>query len=83
MYVTKDLDEYKKMLNDFGKMAIDIHYIGKTEDDILSFVKNQILKGIDPLRNDRLNFYKKYLLPPNGKSVAQNTYNNIIKSLGI
>ena len=83
MYVTKHLDEYKKMLNDFGKMAIDIHYIGHTKEDILSFVNNQVLKGIDPLKNDRLIFYKKYLLPPNDQSVAQNTYNNIVKSLGI
>ena len=83
MYVTKDLDEYKKMLNDFGKMAIDIHYIGHTKEDILNFVKNQVINGIDPLKNERMIFYNNYLLPPHKESVAQYTYNNIVESLGI
>lgn len=83
MYVTKDLDEYKKMLNDFGRMAIDIHYIGHNTDDVESFVKNQILMGYDPLKEERHAFYKKYLLPPHNDTVAQFTYNAIVKSLGI
>ena len=83
MYVTKNLDTYKEMLNDFGKMAIDLHYIGKTMEDVLSFVDNQVLKGDDPLKNKRISFYNNYLIPSHGMSVAQYTYNTIISSLGL
>ena len=83
MYVTRDINAYKEMLNDFGKIAIDLHYIGKTMLDVISFVENTVLKDNDPLKSKRIEFYDKYLIPSHGMSVAQYTYNNIVSSLGI
>ena len=83
MFITQDLNAYKGMLNKFGKMAIDLHYVGKTEQDIKSFIKNQVLLNNDPLKTEREIFYHKYLLPPHNLTVADYTYQNIIKSLGI
>lgn len=83
LYICQDLDAYKNMLNDFGKKAIDAHYIGKTEYDIINFIEKQVLQGDDPMFNTRKSFYTKYLQPSHGISVSEYTYNDIISSLGL
>lgn len=81
MYISQDIEAYKDMLNDFGKKAIDVHYIGKNSDDVISFVEKQLISGIDPMKDQRNLFYQKYLIPFHGISVAEYTYNHIITSL--
>ena len=83
MYISQDIDAYKNTLNDFGKMTIDMHYIGKTENDIRTFIKYQVLQDIDPMKEQRGIFYKHYLIPSHKQSVAEYTYNHIIEALGI
>lgn len=83
MYVSEDIDSYKNMLNDFGKEAIDVHYIGKNNDDVISFVENQVIDGIDPMKGLRKSFFLNYLVPSHGMSVAEYTYHNILSSLDI
>ncbi len=83
MFVSRDLEENKKCKNEVGKIALDTHYIAKKEEDIIAFIDNVVLKGIDPMKQQREEFFKKYLLPPNGKTVAQNTMDDILKSIGI
>ena len=83
MYLCRDLEEIKKTKNEVGKAALDVHYIGKTENDIINFIDNVVLKNDDPLKERREAFFNKYLLPPNGKTVAQNTMDDILKSLNI
>ena len=83
MYVSQDIEAYKRMLNNFGKMAIDLHYIGKTKNDVIEFIEKQVFDGSDPLKEKRIKFYNDYLVPSHGMSVAQYTYNDIITSLGI
>lgn len=83
MFISQDIDAYKNMLNDFGKITIDMHYIGKTENDIRQFIKNQVLQTIDPMKEQREDFFNKYLIPSHKLSVAEYTYQTIIKSLGI
>ncbi len=82
MYVCQDIEAYKGMLNDFGKKAIDMHYIGKTKQDIISFIDNKVLDNNDPMKTQRDQFYKQYLIPSHKMSVAEYTYQHIIKSLG-
>ena len=60
-----------------------MHYIGKTEEDIVKFIEDVVLKDNDPMKKQRDDFFNKNLLPPNGKSVAQNTMDEILKSLDI
>ena len=40
-----------------------------------------VLEDNDPKKPERMAFYNKYLIPPNGKTVAQNVYDNIVGSL--
>ena len=83
MYLSNDIDEVKKEKNEVGKAALEVHYIGKCEEDIINFIENVVLKNNDPLEEQRADFFNKYLLPPNGKTVAQNTMDDILESLNI
>jgi hypothetical protein len=83
MFISQDINAYKEMLNDFGKLTIDMHYIGKTKEDILSFIEEKVLQDIDPMQEQRERFFYKYLVPSHKSSVAEYTYNDIVTSLGI
>jgi hypothetical protein len=41
------------------------------------------LGGNDTMRPQREQFFNDYLLPPGGKSVAQNVVDDIVQELGI
>ena len=81
LYITGDVQQTKRQLNELGNRAIDAHYLGKQKSEIISFLENVVLRGEDPLRNKRLAFYNDYLIPPGGKSVAEIIYEDLIESL--
>ena len=83
MFVSKDMKPILESLTDFGKEAHYIHYIGATEADIRHFIDDVVLAGNDPMRPQREEFFRNYLLPPGGKSVAQNVVDDIVESLNL
>ena len=83
MFVSKDMKSILDTQSDFGKKAYEMHYIGSNEADILQFIDDVVLAGNDPMRPQREQFFHDYLLPPNGKSVAENTLEDIITSLNL
>ena len=76
MYLIKD-ENHAKGLNEFGKLDFKLHYKGKNENDIETFIQN-VINGKDELREARIRFYNDYLLPPNGKSPSENIINAIL-----
>ncbi len=82
MFITKDLETTKRHGNELSRIAYDYHYIGSDKQDIITFIEQTVLGGHDPLYQERIRFRDEYLLPANGKTVAQNTYDDIISSLG-
>lgn len=81
MYVSRDMDNLLSTQSEFGRLAYSMHYIGKDVADIKRFVDEVVIGGNDPLQLERDKFYNDYLLPPNGKSVAQNTLDDLVESL--
>lgn len=81
MYIAKNFDEQVEDKNDFGKIAMNLHYVGKEKQDIIDFIENVVLKGEDPLKPKRQQFKQDYLLPPNGKTVAENMMDVLIREL--
>lgn len=67
---------HEKDMNEFGRMAFDLHYKGRSEEDIESFI-NDVIDGRDEMKEVREKFYNDYLLPPNGLSASD----NIIKAI--
>lgn len=61
MYITKDIDKEIVGLSTFGQMALKQHYIGKNQNDILQFIEYTILKGVDPMKEERESYTKKKL----------------------
>lgn len=83
LYDNPNIEAAKETANEMGKKAYDVHYQVTCNEDIKHFVDNVVLAGNDPLKKQREDYYQTYLLPPNGKTVAQNIYNDLICSLGI
>ena len=81
MFVSKDMRPILEPITDFGKEAHNIHYIGASEMDIRRFVDDVVLQGNDPMRPQREHFFSEYLLPPGGRSVAQNVVDDIVEEL--
>lgn len=82
MFVSKNMKPILDTQSAFGLKAYDMHYIGKDEADIRRFIDDVVLGGNDPMCPEREQFFHDYLLPPGGKSVAQNMLDEIVNSLG-
>jgi len=80
MYVADNFEQLLSERSEFGELAMRQHYVGKCKDDIINFIDNVVLNGDDPMKKSRKDFYNKYLLPPNGKSVAENTMDVFLKA---
>ena len=83
MFVSRDMDSVLSTQSEFGRKAYDMHYMGKDEADIRRFIDDVVLGSNDPMLPQREAFFKEYLLPPAGKSVAQNVIDDIVKSLNL
>lgn len=80
MYLATDFEKQVEEKNEFGKLAMRQHYVGTCEQDIVRFIEDVVLAGNDPMKDGRVQFKKDYLLPPNGKTVAENTMDVFIKA---
>ena len=67
--------------NEVGKSAYRCYYLGKSAEDIEAFILRIIEGKDDTLAEKRKVFYEEVLLPPNGKSVAENILNEIVKGI--
>lgn len=83
MFISRDIDHFLTGQTDLSREAFAQLYIGKNEREIIDFVDNVVLGGDDPMLAQRNAFYNRHLLPPGGKSVAQNTLDDLVKSLGL
>lgn len=69
--------------NAVGKRAFAAHYHGTSREDIQSFIEDVVICGKDTMSEKRHQFYQEILVPPNGKSVAENIINEITTALEI
>ena len=81
MFVSNDMEPIMRTQSDFGKKVYELHYIGGDEVAVRHFVDDVVIAGNDPLLDEREEFFNRYLLPPGGNSVAQNTLDDIVESL--
>ena len=79
MYIAENFDDQVADKSDFGKIAMNLHYVGKSKQDIIDFIENVVLAGEDPLKAQRQQFLQDYLIPPHGKTVAENTMDVLLR----
>lgn len=76
MYLVKD-KHHTDNQNEFGKHAFEHHYHGKNAEDIEQFIQN-VIKGVDPMKENRHQFYETELRPPYGRTACENIINAIL-----
>ncbi len=81
MFTSPDLEPLLATQSEFGRTAYKLHYLGRDMADVERFVRDVVLAGHDDMRSWREWFFNEHLLPPGGKSVAQNTLDDLVYSL--
>lgn len=76
MFLLKD-EHITDNLNRAFKYAQQVHYQGKSRDDIEKFIQ-MVIAGEDPLATSRHDFVLNYLKPPHGKTACENIINAIL-----
>lgn len=67
----------KVHINDVTKEAKSLHYRGDSEQAIEQFIVD-VINGIDPMKEQREEFFAKNLTPKGGKSACQNIIDAIL-----
>lgn len=86
LYVQKPVlylsnNDKESQCNEVGKKAYDCHYHATTPAQIEQFIVDVVLGEDDPLKQQRSQFYNTVLVPPKGKSVAENILDEIKHSI--
>ena len=71
-------------LNDFGNSNFEVLYHTRGDhlkEDIERFIVDVVINGKDSKKEERTEFVNKHLLPPNGKTSADNILDNIIDEI--
>ncbi len=70
-------------LNDFGNINFEVlyHTTKDMKKDIDAFIQNVVINGDDIKETERTSFIKQYLTPPNGKTSAENIYDNMLDEI--
>ncbi len=76
MYLMSDND-LTHGFNQFQQQAFDLHYKGWCKEEIENFV-NDVIEGIDPMKQKRTDFISKFLTPPDGKTASENIIDCIL-----
>lgn len=76
MYLTRD-SHHKDNMTPTAAHAFDLHYKGKTREDIERFIQD-VIADQDPLKAKRKTFCEDYLFPPYQKSASENILNAIL-----
>ncbi len=67
------------LLNDLGNDIYKLMYHAKDnlKAEICAFIENVVIAENDELKEERLEFVKENILPPNNETAAKNVYNSI------
>ena len=76
LYIVRDPNHSNNMTR-YAAKAFDVHYKSFDKTEIEGFINN-VIKGIDSMYSERMDYYNKYLLPPSGKNACENIINAIL-----
>lgn len=80
-FTTKDINSLMDDHSEFGRDALKQHYVVGDEEDLRSFIDNVIIGGIDPMAQQRTEFFETVLKPNVTGTTSQFIVNDIKKSL--
>lgn len=82
LFTSKDWNEIYGSADDFGLKCLELHYKAGTTEEVKHFLDSVVLGDADNLSEERQQFMKDYLIPPHGKTAAENIYEDLVNSLG-
>lgn len=83
MFLTDDIQSYINEADELGQIVYKTIYHGKKEKEITDFIDDVVIAGNDVTLQKRKQIVKENMLPPNGKTSAENMYIDLCKSIGI
>lgn len=81
LFLSPDKVPEKPIYNDMTRDGIKCHCIGYTQEEIEQFLQECVLGTQDPKAQERARVRATYLLPPNGKSCAENVMDTLTQAL--
>jgi CDP-glycerol glycerophosphotransferase (TagB/SpsB family) len=81
LFMMRDEERQVSLLNEMSHAALYAHYIGRSPDAPEQFLRKQVSEGFDPKKDERARVATSYLIPPNGKSAAENIIAAILDQL--
>ena len=78
-YMLKNSNDINKVFLPMGQKCLDNYYKAFNKDDILNFIDNVVIKGIDPMKSQRDKFLQELRL--NYSNVAQIIVEHIIREI--
>ena len=79
-FLTEYLYAHKPVMRTMNDVDPKTMYKAYNEQDIEKFIQN-VIDGVDPMKEVREKFYQERLLPPYGKLASENIVNDIIDSI--
>jgi hypothetical protein len=61
-YMLKSENEIDELFNDFGKQCLSCYYHALSEDDIVKFIQEEVLQGVDSKKSVRTKFAHEVLM---------------------
>ena len=75
-------DKVKEEFNSFGERCLNLHYHAYSIEETEQFIREVVIAGNDPKKEEREQFYKQYLYPKDGIMPSQKIYDILKTTLG-
>lgn len=72
LFMARNEEKQTALLNEMSHAAFYSQYLGYSMNDLQNFLLEQVIQGHDPMKSQRTETVEKYLIPPHGRSAAEN-----------
>jgi len=81
LFQIKD-DKVQEQFNSFGQLCFDYHYHAYSIEETEQFIKDVVIAGNDPKKEQREQFYKDYLYPKDGVMPSEKIFELLKTTIG-
>lgn len=82
-FVTTDFERIREDHSEFGRAALDQHYLVHNVDEVQAFIEQVVLGGEDTMRDGRTRFFETVLKPNVSGTTSRFIVNDMKRGLGI
>ena len=75
-------EKVKDEFNSFGQMCLEQHYLAYSIEETEKFIREVVIAGNDPKKEQREQFYKDYLYPKDGIMPSEKIFNILKNAIG-